>query len=117
METRVGNKRVDIYTAQRDSDGISGRMRVIDIRVTYDAANFSISDMEDPDQPLNKAFEEKTNLHADNALAHDVDNMLAIVSYVGRIHPSLLMFMCEQFEFHTKKGSSDSFVESKVTAR
>ena len=23
VETRVGNKRVDIYTAQRDSDGIS----------------------------------------------------------------------------------------------
>ena len=80
METRVGNKRVNIYTAQRDSDGISGRMRVIDSRFTHDVANLSRSDMEDPDQPLNKAFEEKTNLHADNALANDVDNMPAIVS-------------------------------------
>ena len=117
METRVGNKRVDIYTAQRDSDGISGRMRVIDIRVTHDVANLGRSDMEDPDQPLNKAFEEKTNLHADNALANDVDNMPAIVSCVGRIHPSLLKFMYEQLTFHAKKGSSDSFVESKVQSK
>ena len=117
VETRVGNKRVDIYTAQRDSDGISGRMRVIDIRVTHDVANLGRSDMEDPDQPLNKAFEEKTNLHADNALANDVDNMPAIVSCVGRIHPSLLKFMYEQLTFHAKKGSSDSFVESKVQSK
>ena len=52
---------------------------MIDIRVTHDVANLSRSDMKDPDQPLNKAFEEKTNLHADNALANDVDNMPAIV--------------------------------------
>src|SRR6056300_641965 len=73
--------------------------------------------MEDPDQPLNKAFEEKTHLHADNALANDVDNMPAIVSCVGRIHPSLLKFMYEQLTFHAKKGSSDSFVESKVQSK
>ena len=82
-----------------------------------DVANLSRSDMEDPDQPLNKAFEEKTNLHADNALANDVDNMPAIVSCVGRIHPSLLKFMYEQLTFHAKKGSSDSFVESKVQSK
>ena len=33
--------------------------------------------MEDPDRPLNKEFEEKTNLHATNALANDVDHMPA----------------------------------------
>ena len=68
-------------------------MRVIDIRFTHDIANLSRSDMDDPDQPLNKAFDEKkTNLHADtgNALANDVDNMPAIVSCVGRILASLL---------------------------
>ena len=70
-----------------------------------------------PDQPLNKAFEEKTNLHADNALANDVDNMPAIVSCVGRIHPSLLKFMYEQLTFHAKKGTGDSFVESNVRRR
>ena len=90
-ESQVGNKRFDIYTAHRDSDGISGRMQVVDIWGTHDVANLSISrsDMEDPDQPLNKAFEGKTYLHADNALANDVDNMPVIISCVGRIHPSL----------------------------
>ena len=87
---------------------------MIDIRVTHDVANLSRSDTEDPDQPLNKAFEEKTNLHADNALANDDDNMPAFVSCVGRIRPSLLKFMYEQLTCHAKKGSSDSFVESKV---
>ena len=65
-------------------------MRVIDIRVTHNVANLSRSDMEDPDQSLNKAFEGNTNLHADNALTNDVDNMPAIVSFVGKIHPGLL---------------------------
>ena len=43
--------------------------------------------------------------------------MPAIVSCVGRIHPSLLKFMYEQLTFHAKKGSSDSFVESKVQSK
>ena len=60
--------------------------------------------MDDPDQPLNKAFKEKTNLLAANASVKDVDNMPAIVSCVGRIHPSLLKFMYEQLTFHAKKG-------------
>ena len=37
---------------------LSASVGVIDIRVTHDVANLSRSDMEDPDQPLNKAFEE-----------------------------------------------------------
>ena len=80
VESQVGDKRVDIYTVQQDSGGISGRMRVIDIRITRDVANLSRSNMEDLDQPLNKAFEEITNLHAANALANEVDNMPAIIS-------------------------------------
>ena len=52
--------------------------------MVHDVANLSRSDMEDPDQLLNKAFEEKTRLHAANAFANDVDNMLAIVSYTSR---------------------------------
>ena len=61
---------------------------------------------EDPDQPLIQAFEEKTNLHAANSSANDVDNKPAIVSCVGRIHPSLLEFMYEQLTFHAKKGAA-----------
>jgi len=33
------------------------------------------------------------------------------------MHPSLLKFMYEQLTFHAKKGSSDSFVESKVQSK
>ena len=77
----------------------------------------SRSDMEDPDQPLNKAFEGKTNLHADNALANDVDNMPAIVSCIGRIHPSLLKFMYEQLTLHAKKGAVIHLWSLKFKAR
>ena len=66
---------------------------------------------------LNKAFEEKTNLHADNALANDVDNMPAIVSCVGRIHPSLLKFMYEQLTFHAKRGAVIHLWSLKFRAR
>ena len=52
VETQVGNKRVDIYTVQQDSGGISDRMRVIDIRA-FELPMIlqtleSRSDMEDP---------------------------------------------------------------------
>ena len=44
--------------------------------------------------------------------------MPAIASCVGRIHPSLLLkFTYEQLALHAKKGSSDSFVESKVQSK
>ena len=45
MATLVGNKRLDIHTSQRDAEGINGKKRVIDVRVTNDIANdvFSVS--------------------------------------------------------------------------
>ena len=66
---------------------------MIDIRVTHDVANLSRSDMEDPDQLLNKAFEEKPNLHAANALANNVDNMPAIVTCVSYKSKSLIVII------------------------
>lgn len=41
---------------RRGSEGIGGRKKVIDVRVTNDSANVSRTEMEDPEQPRNKEF-------------------------------------------------------------
>ena len=59
----------------------------------------------------------KRKRQKDTRMMNDVDNRPAIVSRVGRIHPSLLEFMYEQSTFHAKKGAvitKESKVQSKI---
>ena len=49
--------------------------------------------MENPEQLLDIAFDEKMNLYEANAPEYNVNNVPAIVSYVGRIQSTLLNYM------------------------
>ena len=40
-ETLVGKRKVNIYAAQRDVEGVSGKKQVMDMRVTNNIANAS----------------------------------------------------------------------------
>ena len=65
-ETIVGNKEVDIHTAQQNADGISIRKEEVDVRVINDITIGNETDVEEPDRSAVKDFEGHNNLYAAN---------------------------------------------------
>ena len=55
-----------------------------------------------------------TDQYAVNALENNADNMSAIVSCVGKIHPTLLKSINDHLSFYAKVGDEDSNIEEQV---